>query len=428
MLALAALLLSTPAPAGALDKAKASLGLETPDPTPALPEAVYWFNPAETLIFRDQLYYSVFANHLRAGQQVSLELTGPGAPAAPLFDFVTRKDDEALSERWLSFSSGSLGVNKQGLSTEGLSAGDYTLTLRVDGQAVATQAFSLIEAPTALGATVLQVDPRGRAWRPYVTGPYVLMWVPVDLTTGHQPYRAYWWAEGQYLVDTVTAPEVPTLSLGASALSDAPLFDLAPVVLRKQQATGSLDVAWTVDDAHVIGAAHWVNTWSPAVSEGLTPAIYPESGAPLGALTLTAPSPSQAAKVEAVLADVASRPRDPNYRAPRPLSEVQVCALHDSEAARDTYRRLLSLQEEHGAAVWTTWNAIQVRQDPGATAQERQQAQEAMNQGAGKQAAYAAKVQELAARFDTQTQAYREGCLEALRPEGYARIAEVPGG
>ncbi|MCB9743533.1 MAG: hypothetical protein H6740_13095 [Alphaproteobacteria bacterium] len=280
MLALAALLLSTPAPAGALDKAKDAVGLETPAAAPALPEPTYWFNPTETLIFRDQLYYSAFANHLREGQRLTLTLEGPGAPAEPLVSVTARKDDEDFSERWLSFSSGGLGANKQGLPIEGLSAGDYTLRMRVDGAEVAAQPFALIEVPTALGATALQVDPRERAWRPYVTGPYVLMWVPVDLTMGLEAYRAYWWADGEYLGDTVTAPEVPRLSLGASELGDVPLFSLAPVVLRKKQDVGALDVALSHNEADVLGAARWVNTWDPRVVEGVDPGHLPRERRP----------------------------------------------------------------------------------------------------------------------------------------------------
>ncbi|MCB9760804.1 MAG: hypothetical protein H6739_13260 [Alphaproteobacteria bacterium] len=420
------LLLAAPAAAGVLDKAKEAVGLEAAEPEAALPTPVYWINPAETLIFRDQLFYSAFANHLAKGQQVQVRLEGPGAPAGPLVDYVVPKDDASFQERWLSFSSGDLGTNKQGLPIEGLQAGAYTLRLLVDGDAVATHAFSLIEVPTVLGASQLQVDPRDRAWRPYVTGPYVLMWVPVDLTTGIDAYRALWWVDGQYVVDTMDAPEVPRLHLVSGTLADEPLFQLAPVVLRKQQEVGALDVALTLNEQQVLGAAHWVNTWNPKVAEGLTPVIYPPSGNPLGMLTLTAPSPDQADKLAAVTADVATRKRDPDFKAPRPLTEPQVCALQGSDEARLTYRNLLSLREEYGDAVWSTWNALQVKQDPRATDAEKKLAQEAMNRGAGKQAAYGAKVQELAARFDKQAAAYKEGCMGAFMPEGYARIQDAP--
>ncbi|MCB9746638.1 MAG: hypothetical protein H6740_28945 [Alphaproteobacteria bacterium] len=421
------LLLAPAATAGLLDKAKDAVGLETPAAAPALPEPTYWFNPTETLIFRDQLYYSAFANHLREGQRLTLTLEGPGAPAEPLVSVTARKDDEDFSERWLSFSSGGLGANKQGLPIEGLSAGDYTLRMRVDGAEVAAQPFALIEVPTALGATALQVDPRERAWRPYVTGPYVLMWVPVDLTMGLEAYRAYWWADGEYLGDTVTAPEVPRLSLGASELGDVPLFSLAPVVLRKKQDVGALDVALSHNEADVLGAARWVNTWDPRVVEGVDPGVSASgSSSPVGLLTLAAPSSAQAETVDRVRGELASRPRDPDFKAPRGLSEPQACALYHSAEARQTYRSLLSLREEYGDAVWSTWNALQAKKDPHASAEERKLAQEAMNRGAGNQAAYKARVEEVAARFDRQTAPYAEGCLEALRPEGYARIAEVP--
>ena len=398
-----------------------ALGVEAQEPAVVLPPAEYWFNPAEVLVFRNELQYSVHANHLRKGDKVAVFLDGQGAPTEPLRIETVLQDDGEFNNRFLGFTESELGVNKKGLPVQGLSAGDYTLRMTVNGEAVASHSFKLIDVPTVLGNSVLQTDPTDRAYQPYLAGPYLLMWVPVDATTSHDPYFSFWWVDGKFMADHVDLPEVSRVRLTTS-LQDAPLFELAPIVFRKESRNGSFDVA--LDHGQdSMGLTHYEVNWTAEGTTlvGITPALF-NGDNPAGNLDMGTLSDAQMAKVKEMRIDRAGRKRDPNFREERGLPESLACGLNDSADVRVTYEQLLRQKELSGESANKAYNAVLVTRDPQATEKERNTAKQFLTTASSQQKGYDGALKEVGDRLDKQTSAYKPGCMDALRPAAYASL------
>lgn len=425
VIALPLLTVSAAHAAGLGDKVKGglgdALGVPAQEAQVELPPAEFWFNPAEVLVFRDELQYSVHANHLRKGDKIAVYLDGQGAPSEPLRTETLMQDDGQFNNRFLGFTESVLGVNKKGLPVDGLAAGEYTLRLTVNGQDMAKHSFKMIEVPTVLGNTVLQTDPSERAYQSYLAGPYLLMWVPVDATTSHDPYFSFWWVDGAFMADHVDVTEVSRVRL-TTTLQDAPLFELAPVVFRKESRNGSFDVALD-HGQESLGLIHYEVNWTSTGTTlvGITPALF-NGDNPAGAVEMGSLSEAQMAKVVEMRADRANRKRDPNFKEERGLPESLACGLNDSADVRVTYEQLLRQKELSGESANKAYNAVLASRDPQSTEKERENAKKFLTTAASQQKGYDGALKEVGDRLDKQTAAYKPGCMDALRPAAYASL------
>lgn len=305
-----------------------------------------WLIPAEIVVDDNGLHYAGYLREVDSQAKVALSLTSPDGTTKVVYE--GRPPATQLGDLQLvgapDGSSTRMRLGTAVVPADSLQAGNYRLTLNVDGQELDSAEFELLSVPNFVGGTRLQVSPKGRVMQPYLQRAGLTLWLTKTPVNDMRSVYALWLTDGEPKESKGQKVFSPTLGVEAGRKNLAVLRPAAavPYVFRAPRGEYGTHEAVLVSNGEILGAVSFT-VGSNNLFEGI------EQGAgKFGTLKFAEPSAEALAYVTPLLPRLVDKTREAKKENDLSFTAPKYCALIEHAEARESFEAIKRAQSSNG--------------------------------------------------------------------------------